>query len=274
MKPDRSTEYILGYSAEEHARLDEQAARTAEATRDALITVGIQKGWNCLDVACGTGSVMRIMGELVGPNGKVHGIDLDSTYGEIAVKQLAAEAISQFSFEKLDALSGGTPNGAPFDLVFARHFLVHMADRTDALRRLWSWVRPGGTLLVIDFDIHVAAIFANDIIEDSVGALIRRIFTALGKDVRAGMTNHQHFLLAGLGKWDGTKVATFLIPSNQAAVARTATLNSLRTLALKNGIATEVEFEHAISKVREIGRNANAMARMPDIVATWKRKSG
>ena len=71
------------------ARTTEYRDRTAgdgpeEATRQTLTRAGISTGQRCLDVGCGTGSVMRIMGEMVGPVGLVLGLDVDERIGNTA----------------------------------------------------------------------------------------------------------------------------------------------------------------------------------------------
>lgn len=52
-------------TAEEYQRLRRQALAWDGAARRMLLRVGLGTGMTCLDVGCGPGEVMRLMGEMV-----------------------------------------------------------------------------------------------------------------------------------------------------------------------------------------------------------------
>ena len=60
-------DYTLGDSAEEHERLRRQGRMLEPATRRVFHAVGLRPGWTCLDIGCGPGAIMQLMGELAGP---------------------------------------------------------------------------------------------------------------------------------------------------------------------------------------------------------------
>ena len=62
------TNYALGSSDEEMARLDSQAASIEAATRLLLRAAGIGPGMRVLDLGTGVGHVARLIAELVGAN--------------------------------------------------------------------------------------------------------------------------------------------------------------------------------------------------------------
>src|SRR5260370_39008836 len=62
-------DYILGHSPEEHERLLRQGRMQEPATRRGFHAVGMRPGWTCLDIGCGPGAIMQLMGELAGPSG-------------------------------------------------------------------------------------------------------------------------------------------------------------------------------------------------------------
>jgi ubiquinone/menaquinone biosynthesis C-methylase UbiE len=83
---------------------------------------------------------MRLMAARVGPTGSVTGVDVDDG--------LRGDAVVIADVETAE-----TVPGAPFDLVSARLLLLHMSDPATVLRRPWSWVAPGGVLVIQDFDL-------------------------------------------------------------------------------------------------------------------------
>ena len=88
-------DYILGHSPEEHERLLRQGRMLEPATRRVFHAIGLQPGWTCLDIGCGPGAIMQLMGELAGPSGEVTGIDRDAKAGREAVERLQATGTSR-----------------------------------------------------------------------------------------------------------------------------------------------------------------------------------
>jgi protein-L-isoaspartate O-methyltransferase len=76
-----SSPYVLGRTRAEHDRLANQAAALAPCTEGLLDAVGIAAGTSCLDVGCGTGSVMAMLARRAGDHGPVVGIDVDNALG-------------------------------------------------------------------------------------------------------------------------------------------------------------------------------------------------
>jgi ubiquinone/menaquinone biosynthesis C-methylase UbiE len=271
VKPENA-DYILGYSKKEHARLERQAVLLEPATQNALHKVSVEKGWRCLDVACGTGSVTRILGDMVGQNGAVHAVDLDEVYGSVAVKTLKTSGVSNFSFEKLDVTGQATPLGAPFDLVYTRLLILHMADQLKVLKNLWSWVKPGGVLLVEDYDMLPASTFTDGGRASEAGPLIRKIFGALGKDFRAGSTMPRKFLQAGIGHVDGYAFSATFVSASENIERTIPVLQSLIPVALKFDLVRKGEIEELITAMEAEKLEPYGTGRWPDLVSIWKRK--
>ena len=136
----------------EYQRLRAQARLWEQVTARALDRVGTGAGMRCLDVGCGPGEVMRLMAERVGAGGRVTGLDNDGRAGREAVEVLRATVAGLFEFIQAGAETTGEPAGGPFDLVYPRLLLFHLRDPVAMLRRMYAWTRPGGVLLVQDWD--------------------------------------------------------------------------------------------------------------------------
>jgi 2-polyprenyl-3-methyl-5-hydroxy-6-metoxy-1,4-benzoquinol methylase len=61
--------YVLGNLAKEIKRLEIQAGLFGPLSREALVKAGIKKGMRCVDIGCGSGSVTRMMSDIVGRSG-------------------------------------------------------------------------------------------------------------------------------------------------------------------------------------------------------------
>ncbi len=69
------TGYLFGHSDNETERLRKQARLFNPSTRRMLEEAGITRGMKVLDVGSGAGDVALLLADLVGPLGKVVGVD-------------------------------------------------------------------------------------------------------------------------------------------------------------------------------------------------------
>jgi ubiquinone/menaquinone biosynthesis C-methylase UbiE len=113
-------------------------------THRRLSSLGLGKGWHCLEVGGGGGSVARWLSAQVGADGRVVGTDIDPRF---------LEEIREPNFEawKHDIAIDDLPTGE-FDLVHTRWVPQHLADPEAAIRRMIAALRPGGWLLVEGMD--------------------------------------------------------------------------------------------------------------------------
>ena len=152
-------DYILGHSLEEDERLLHQGRMVEPATRRVFHAVGLRPGWTCLDIGCGPGAVMQVMGELTGPSGEVTGVDRDAKTGCEAVERLQATGTSRYRFVEADMESTDEIAGAPFDLTFARLALLHSRDPVALLRKMYGWTKPGGYVAVQDINVRTLNLY-------------------------------------------------------------------------------------------------------------------
>ena len=110
----------------------------------------LSPGMSVLDVGCGTGAITKGIADVVGPGGVVVGVDRDRGLIERAHVHCASRP--HLRFEEGDATS--LNYGAEFDVVTAARTLQWIADSRSALRRMMRAAKPGGMLVVLDYN-HV-----------------------------------------------------------------------------------------------------------------------
>lgn len=113
---------------------------------DQLIrSTGITSGQSVLDVATGTGQPALTIAGMVGPNGRVVGVDLSPEMLEVAKKEAAYLGLTNvvvFQVVKDENLSMFSDN--TFDSVVCRNGLMFMPDPVKALKAFLRVLRPGG----------------------------------------------------------------------------------------------------------------------------------
>ncbi|HEY6748071.1 MAG TPA: methyltransferase domain-containing protein [Mycobacteriales bacterium] len=266
-------EYALERTPREYERLRAQARMWEPATARVLDRVGPAAGGSCLDAGCGPGETMRLLARRVGPGGTVTGIDVDAALGTVVEAGLHAEGLRQCRFVPADLTDDAPVPGGPYDLVFARLLLFHLPQRVAVLARLWDAVRPGGHLVVQDYDLGPA-----DAVPGAAGAtetkrLIVATFEALGCDVRAGLRLPLLFAEAGAGTPDDTDVAGRIEPFPAGHGMLEHTLRSLLPAAYARGITTERQAEETLAALRrDAGGAPDRVMLWPLMAAAWRRK--
>ena len=145
---ERVSRYIHDGSDQDLRRLLRIAEGNAEAARAAFRRVGVQHGWNAIDCGCGPIGGLVVLAEMVGPAGRVVGVDVSP-----AAVQRARAAVSALELGHVEVIAGDLHDlgaaalGGPFDLAFTRNFLTHQADPVRTLRRIADLLRPGGWLV-------------------------------------------------------------------------------------------------------------------------------
>ncbi|MET0234560.1 MAG: methyltransferase [Kibdelosporangium sp.] len=107
-------------------------------THSNLQRTGVAYGQRCLEVGAGAGSIARRMAELVGAD-NVLATDVSTAFLE-PLRELGIAVLEH------DVTTDESPGS--FDLIHARFVLEHLVEREAVLRRLASWLRPGGWLVI------------------------------------------------------------------------------------------------------------------------------
>jgi hypothetical protein len=200
-------------------------------------------------------------------------VDLDERIGALALSALETEQPGRHRFEPIDLTTAESIPGAPFDVVLARLVVFHMPDQAAALALFWSWVAPGGLLVIIDFDLtHLKSYPTNEVIERAID-FITTTFSRAGRDAAIGAHVPLLFAEAGVGKPDGLDVSGVMAPLDVMLGQMRPLVRSLTPAATALGIADVAalaELDRDLAAQAEIA----AFARGPDTIGVWKRKPG
>jgi SAM-dependent methyltransferase len=139
------TRYALPNAGKEAGtRLAALSALYDQGTRRHLRERGVRRGWCCLEVGGGSGTIARWLAARVGSTGHVLATDIDPRFLEV-------RSFPNLEVRRHDIAADPLPE-ATFDLVHARLVLVHLPERDVALARMIAALKPGGWLLVEEND--------------------------------------------------------------------------------------------------------------------------
>jgi SAM-dependent methyltransferase len=147
-----STEYVLGGSEAELARLRAQAADYEASSSWLLDMIGIRPGSRVLDVGCGPIGILRLLSERVGSEGEVVGLEREQRFAEMARWEVERLGLTNVVVVQADALSSGLDRNS-FDLVHERLVMVNVPEREQLLSEMLALTAPGGAIALEDVDI-------------------------------------------------------------------------------------------------------------------------
>jgi 2-polyprenyl-3-methyl-5-hydroxy-6-metoxy-1,4-benzoquinol methylase len=130
----------------EQERLRLMSGLLDPSSRFHLQRIGVAKGWRCLEIGAGNGSVSEWLAEQVGPSGHVLATDLRPDL-------MQGIARGNLDVRAFDVVNDESP-GAPFDLVAIRALLHHLPERREVVTRMVRWLKPGGWLFVQEPDFY------------------------------------------------------------------------------------------------------------------------
>jgi SAM-dependent methyltransferase len=230
-------------------------------TRRRLLAVGLRAGWTCWEVGAGGPRVPAWLAEQVGSTGRVVATDIDVTW-------MPADA--PFEVRRHDVAADAPPEGG-FDLVHVRLVLTHVAARAEALRRMAAALRPGGWLVVEDFDVSIQPRACPDAATEDedranrVRAGFVELLVSRGVDPVLGRTLRKRLVALGLADVGGEAYAPLAGPSTRA-LEQTNTLQ-VRDALVGLGLGPDVDRHLEALAARRIE------VATPPLVTAWGRRA-
>ncbi len=156
MEADNPTRGVT-FSHADHANLDEAVAFLDVANamltvykRESFQQLRLRPGSHVLDVGCGTGDDVRAMAAIVGPGGRVVGLDNSEEMLEIA-RSRAGQIPRPVEFIQGDLHQLPFADDS-FDACRAERVLEYLEEPSQGLRELIRVTRPGGRIFASNVD--------------------------------------------------------------------------------------------------------------------------
>src|SRR6516164_8639606 len=251
----------VGRSAEAQHR--ELSRLYDENTIRHIEQLGIDRGWSCLEIGGGGGSIASWLCARVGITGRVLATDLDLRF-------LQALSYENLEVRLHDIHTEALPK-EEFDLAHARLVLIHLPDREVALGRIIEALKPGGWIVVEEFD---AITFLPDSAVNPREANLRvrhafvEALTARGVDLHCGRLLAHELKASGLVQvgveatvslWGGKSTGTNLMKLH---------FEEMREPMVSSGVISRDEFEADLKRIDE----QDFLMPSPMMWTAWGRK--
>ncbi len=246
--------------AEAKTRFEALSSIFDPGTTRRLHALGVDSGWHCLEVGAGHGSIAKWLGGRVGLGGRVVASDIDTRF--LANLNSANLDIVEHNIET-DAL----PERA-FDLVHARLVLMHLPHRELALDRMVRALKPGGWILLEEFDaLSLLPDPALNPFEVKLraAAALRRVMVEHGVELRFGRLLHGHLRMRGLLTVRAQGEMFAFEGGSAGSTLIRASYDQLKDAILATGLLSEQELKEEI----ECLENEDFLVPSPILWAAW-----
>jgi len=200
-------------------KLTKERSGAFERERDAATAryfeeIGVSRGWRCLEIGAGKGTIAVWLGQRVGPDGHVVATELDTK---------SLEAIGSPNIEvRHHNVVEDVLEIDHYDLVHARYVLLHLKEWEDVVKKLIASLKPGGWLCIEDPDLDGFMCDAATDEEDRPIIVrhfdaVRQMMSAVGMDMNFGSNTLQAFKANKLEFLKSESVSQVVFGGSEAA---------------------------------------------------------
>jgi SAM-dependent methyltransferase len=266
--------YALGHSERELARLSRQGQAFLPFTRKLFEQAGVGPNMCVLDVGSGAGDVSLLAAEIAGPGGKVVGVDREETAVAWATARARSREVSNVKFLVGDPTA--MTFDQQFDVIVGRLVLMYYADPVDAIRKLVKHLRHGGLLVFQEFDMDYVHSRPPAPTFERAATWMKQTFTATGTHINIGRDLYSLFLAARMPRPE-LRIDALIGggPDFPAYELLAGVIQSLLPVMERMGIATatEVELATLTERMRDEVVASNGIVVSPALIGAWSRKS-
>jgi arsenite methyltransferase len=143
----------LGYPEPELSRVPDGSVASFAGVANPFALGPVETGRTVLDLGCGAGTDLLVAAQMVGPEGRVHGVDMTPTMLERARESARAMGLS--NVELHESLIEALPlDDESVDVVISNGVIDLVPDKEAVFAEIDRVLRPGGRLQIADVIIH------------------------------------------------------------------------------------------------------------------------
>jgi len=266
---NNSGQYALATGADAVGRLNVLHGIYSPTGRRTLLEAGLTEGMAAADFGCGTGTMTRLLANMVGPAGSVTGIDVHAPQLEQAAAACAREGLTNTSFVNADACKTGLPRNQ-FDLVYCRFLLLHLPNPKACVREMWNVLKPGGIVVIEDGDLASACSVPSTALD-----AFADLFSQLGpiRGVDYSIANRLCHVVAEAGFSSmGLRVHQPAERAGASGLLLKWSVEEAGPSFVESGLITQDQLKRIVSQMSNAVTDPNVLALAPRMSLVWGRK--
>ena len=269
--PLESPVYALGSSPAERERLRRQSEELRALSTALLDRVGVERGWNAVDLGCGPSGIIDLLAKRVGPEGHMTGLDVNPSNVTLAREFVDELGLVNADVAEGDARHTGLPPSS-FDLAHARTLLVTIPDPAAVVAEMVRLVRPGGWVAAVEPDGGGSVCYPPHPAWDRLSLIYWSSWQSDGADLFIGRRLPEMLRQAGLVDIGVEAKAEIYPAGHSRRTVGPDLVRSMRPKIVERGIANEQELDDLDQAVREHLNDPHTLV-MPNLLfLAWGRK--
>jgi SAM-dependent methyltransferase len=268
--PATTDQYAITGGADGKWRLNLLAEIMRPTTLALLARAGVHEGQTCVDVGCGGGHVTLELARIVGPSGRVVGIDFDPTIVALAREDQRTAGLTNVEFKVGDARELGD---AQYDVAYARFLLSHVSQPEQVIERIIEMLRPGGTLVVEDIDFSGCFCQPPDPAYDRYLELYSEAVARGGGDANLGRRLPTLLRSCELRDVRWHVFQPVHADGRHKQIMR-ITMDKIRPAVLRHELASNQEIDQILTEMAAFAADETTLVAAPRIVQAWGRGDG
>ncbi len=224
---------------------------------------------SCLDVGCGGGAVTLDLARLVGPNGRVVGLDFDPVKLEHARQDALEKHVDNAFFVEADVTELEDVN--LYDLIYCRFLLSHVKDPVAMLAKLFRALKAKGVLVIEDVDFRGHFSYPKNAAFDRYVDLFQQLAKKNDTNPNIGRKLHAMMVDAGLVNLEIT-LADLVFDKGDGKTTAKVTLDAIAPALLKAGLVEKAELATIGEELDKFTKSKRTLVSMPRIFQVWGTK--
>lgn len=273
MSGDKAGNYLLASGNDEMQRLRLQAQVWEPAAAEFLSSLSIGEGARALDLGCGAMGVLRPLSRLVGPHGRVIGLDLDEVQLAAARAFVEEAELANVSITKGDAFNTRLPDGH-FDVVHVRFVFAPVGRDAELLAEVLRLVRPGGIVAIEEPDASCWNMAPPNASWSRLKTAILAAFEAGGGDFDAGCRTYGMLQAAGLRQVSQRNAVLAAAGDHPYKRLPLQFAASLRKRIIDGGILSDTQLDACLAEVAAVADDVSSVMTTFIVTQVAGRKAG
>ena len=263
--------YLLAGGSTELERLRLQARVWEPEAEIMLDRIGIQPGWNCIDLGCGAMGILGPLSRRVGSQGRIIGVDTDAKQLAAAQDFVRENKLGNVEILECDAYRTHLPRES-FDFTHARFVFAPVGRDDELLHEMLGLTRPGGVIAIQEPDATSWNCYPAHPVWKQLKDAILRTFERGGGDFNAGQRTFG--MLHRLKLHDVQIRAAVVALQDQHPYKRLPVqfATSLRKRILDAGILSEIELDRSIAECEQLADDPETIVLSFIVTQVWGRK--
>ncbi len=267
-----TNDYLLAGGSAELERLRLQARVWEPEAEIMLDRIGVEPGWNCIDLGCGAMGLLGPLSRRVGPQGRVVGVDMDAKQLAGAREFAQANQLSNVEILEQDAYHT-TLLRESFDLTHVRFVFAPVGRDEELMREMMALTRPGGIVAIQEPDATSWNCYPAHPAWAKLKDAIATAFTRGGGDFNAGQRTFGMLRHAGLEDMQLRAAVIALQDQHPYKRLPIQFATSLRKRIIDAGLLSDSELDSAIAECEQVASDPETIVISFVVIQVWGRKA-